>query len=112
MSRELVALGNFMPGQTLPALRRAIAIILQELKKDWPMPDGWDWVRQSFEPPWKLKRHRTSGAYFIEDSNGRVLCWIYSRGSDAQNHKRPTEEEGLGIAKAIAKMSKRGPSQS
>ena len=71
------------------------------------LADDWDWILQSFKAPWRLKRHRSSGAYFIEDANGRVLCWVYPRGSDTQDHKRPTEEEALGIAKAIAKMSKR-----
>jgi hypothetical protein len=39
--------------------------------------------------------------------NGRVICWVYPKGNDSQNHKRPTDEEALTIVKAIAKMSKR-----
>ena len=37
----------------------------------------------------------------------RVLLWVYSKGNDAQNHKKPTDEEALTIVKAIAKMSRR-----
>jgi len=37
----------------------------------------------------------------------RVLLWVYPKGNDAQNHKKPTDEEALTIVKAIAKMSRR-----
>jgi hypothetical protein len=71
------------------------------------MADDWDRIFETFKPPWKIKRH-TSGNYRIEDQNGRVLLWVYPKGNDRQNHKKPSEEEALTIVKAIAKMSKRG----
>ena len=37
----------------------------------------------------------------------RVLLWVCPKGNDAQNHKKPTDEEALTIVKAIAKMSRR-----
>ena len=61
---------------------------------------------ETFHRPWKIKRH-TSGNYWIEDKNGRVLLWVYPKGNDAPNHKKPSDEEALMIVKAIAKMSKR-----
>jgi hypothetical protein len=70
------------------------------------MADEWDRIFETFERPWKIKHH-TSGNYRIEDKNGRVICWVYPKGMDAQNHKKSSEEEALMIVKAIAKMSKR-----
>ena len=71
------------------------------------MADDWDRILETFKPPWKIKRHATSGNYWIEDKNGRVLLWVYPKGNDTQNHKKPSDEEALMIVKAIAKMSKR-----
>jgi len=71
------------------------------------MADDWDRILETFKPPWKIKRHATSGNYWIEVQHGRVLLWVYSKGNDTQNHKKPTDEEALTIVKAIAKMSKR-----
>jgi len=70
------------------------------------MSDDWDRILETFKPPWKIKRH-TSGNYRIEDQTGRVLLWVYPKGNDTANHKKPSEEEALTIVKAIAKMSKR-----
>jgi len=71
------------------------------------MADDWDRILETFKPPWKIKRHATSGNYWIEDKNGRVLLWVYPKGNDTQNHKKPSDEEALMIVKAITKMSKR-----
>jgi hypothetical protein len=35
-----------------------------------------------------------------------VICWVYPKGMDTQNNKKPSKEEALMIVKAIAKMSK------
>lgn len=70
------------------------------------MADEWDRLFETFARPWKIKRH-TSGNYRVEDRNGRVICWVYLKGNDTANHKKPSDEEALMIVKAIAKMSKR-----
>ena len=49
------------------------------------MIDGTGYSRP-FSGPWKIKRH-TSGNCRIEDRNGRVICWVYQKGHDTQNHK-------------------------
>jgi len=69
------------------------------------MADEWDRLFETFERPWKIKRH-TSGNYYIQDKQGRVICWVYPKGTDTADHKKPSEEEALTIVKAIAKMSK------
>jgi len=68
--------------------------------------DEWDRLFETFERPWKIKHH-TSGNYYIQDKQGRVICWVYPKGTDTQSHKKPSAEEALMIVKAIAKMSKR-----
>jgi hypothetical protein len=68
--------------------------------------DEWDSLFETFKRPWKIKRH-VSGSYRVEDRNGRVICWVYQKGTDTGNHKMPSEDEALTIVKAIAKMSKR-----
>jgi hypothetical protein len=72
------------------------------------MADEWDRIFETFARPWKIKRH-VSGNYRVEDKDGRVICWVYPKGNDTANHKKPTDEEALTIVKAIAKMSKRKP---
>ena len=72
------------------------------------MSDEWDRLFETFARPWSIKRH-ASGNYRIEDRNGRVICWVYPKGNDTANHKKPSDEEALMIVKAIAKMSKRKP---
>ena len=71
------------------------------------MADEWDRIFETFTRPWKIRRH-SSGNYRVEDKNGRVLLWVYPKGNDTANHKKPSDEEALMIVKAIAKMSKRG----
>jgi hypothetical protein len=34
-----------------------------------------------------------------------VICWVYLKGNDTQNHKKSSDEEALMIVKAIAKIS-------
>lgn len=71
------------------------------------MADDWDIVFETFRPPFKARRHKESGNLYIEDQNGRIVCWIYPKGADAMNHKKPSEQEALSIARAIVKTSKR-----
>ena len=71
------------------------------------MADEWDRIFETFKRPWKIKR-REGGGYRIEDANKRVLLYVYPKGKDTANHKKPSDEEALTIVKAIAKMSKRG----
>ena len=40
------------------------------------MSDDWDRILETFKPPWKIKHH-TSGNYWIEDKEGRVLLCVY-----------------------------------
>jgi hypothetical protein len=68
--------------------------------------DEWDRIFETFARPWKIIHHK-SGNYYIQDQNGRVICWVYPKGMDTANHKKPSEEEALMIVKAIAKTSKR-----
>jgi quercetin dioxygenase-like cupin family protein len=70
------------------------------------MADEWDRLFETFTRPRSIKRH-TSGNYRIEDKDGRVMLWVYPKGKDTANHKKPSDEEALTIVKAIAKMSKR-----
>jgi hypothetical protein len=47
--------------------------------------------------------HPTSGNYYIQDKQGRVICWVYSKSADTANHKKPSEEEALMIVKDAAR---------
>jgi hypothetical protein len=73
------------------------------------MADEWGRLFETFEWPWKIKHH-TSGNYFIQDKNGRVICWVYPWGIDTQNHKKPSVEEALSMARFTETvMIKRSP---
>jgi hypothetical protein len=59
-----------------------------------------------------LKPNPTNASLPVLEScvkNGWVLLWIYPKGNDTANHKKPSDEEALTIVKAIAKMSRRKP---
>jgi hypothetical protein len=56
------------------------------------MADEWDRLFETFKRPWKIKHH-TGGNYSIQDADRRVICWVYPRGTDTANHKKPSEEE-------------------
>jgi len=66
------------------------------------MADEWDRLFETFERPRKIKHH-TSGNYYIQDKQGRVISWVYPKGTDTTDHKKPSEKGVLMIVKAIAK---------
>jgi hypothetical protein len=70
-----------------------------------PNDDDWAQVLSIFKPPWRILR-RENGAVRIEDAAQRPFVFIHHRGLDWQNWKKPSEEEAVLVAKAIAKMSK------
>jgi hypothetical protein len=66
--------------------------------------DAWDEVLRIFKPPWKIVR-RENGAIRIENAMQRLLVYIYHRKKNATDWEKPTEEEALVLARAIARMS-------
>jgi hypothetical protein len=60
-----------------------------------------------FKPPWRILRHE-SGNYHIVDATDRTLCWIYVRGSQVSDFKLLDDQEAQTLAKAIARLSRKG----
>jgi hypothetical protein len=73
-----------------------------------PSLEDRDWaeVLRIFKPPWRILNRR-EGAVRIEDAMQRPILYIYHRQQDKMDWKKPTEEEALILARAIARMSKR-----
>lgn len=71
-----------------------------------PQDDDWAEVLRIFKQPWKI-HDVPGGSVWIEDATGKAVVYIYHRGQDSQNWKRPDHDEAIILAKAIARMSKR-----
>jgi hypothetical protein len=61
-------------------------------------------MARRFPPPWRADR--MPGGYFVRDSNGQALAYIYSREteSEAMQAKVLTKDEARRIAVNIARL--------
>jgi hypothetical protein len=67
--------------------------------------NDWTEVLRIFRPPWKI-HDVPDGGVWLEDATGKPIVYIYHRRKDVANWKKPSHEEALVLAKAIARMSK------